>query len=63
MATSRNNVRKRGTTWTYYAYVTDGTGKRRQISKGGFATAEKPKPPASRHWPRWRTGPGCVPSG
>ncbi len=38
MATSRNNVRKRGTTWTYYAYVTDGTGKRRQISKGGFAT-------------------------
>ncbi len=38
MATTRNNVRKRGTTWTYYAYVTDGTGKRRQISKGGFAT-------------------------
>ena len=38
MTASRNNVRKRGTTWTYYAYVTDGTGKRRQISKGGFAT-------------------------
>lgn len=38
MATSRNNVRKRGTTWTYYAYVTDGTGNRRQVSKGGFAT-------------------------
>lgn len=38
MAASRNNVRKRGSTWTYYAYVTDGDGKRRQISKGGFAT-------------------------
>lgn len=38
MAASRNNVRKRGSTWTYYAYVTDGTGKRRQVSKGGFAT-------------------------
>ena len=38
MAASRNNVRKRGSTWTYYAYVTDGAGKRRQISKGGFAT-------------------------
>jgi len=38
MATSRNNIRKRGSTWTYYAYVTDGTGERRQVSKGGFAT-------------------------
>jgi integrase len=38
MAASRNNVRKRGSTWTYYVYVTDGTGKRRQVSKGGFAT-------------------------
>lgn len=34
----RNNVRKRGTTWTYYAYVTGKDGKRRQISKGGYAT-------------------------
>jgi integrase len=38
MAASRNNVRKRGSTWTYYAYVTDGAGNRRQISKGGFVT-------------------------
>ena len=38
MAASRNNVRKRGSTWTYYAYVTDGSGTRRQVSKGGFAT-------------------------
>lgn len=38
MSASRNNVRKRGTTWTYYLYVTDGTGKRQQVSKGGFAT-------------------------
>lgn len=38
MAPSRSNVRKRESTWTYYAYVTDGSGKRRQVSKGGFAT-------------------------
>lgn len=38
MASSRNNVRKRGSTWTYYLYVTDGTGERRQVSKGGFRT-------------------------
>jgi integrase len=38
MAASRNNVRKRGSSWTYFIYVTDGDGKRRQISKGGFST-------------------------
>jgi integrase len=37
-STSRNNIRKRGSTWTYYVYVTDGAGKRRQVSKGGFRT-------------------------
>jgi integrase len=36
-----NNVRKRGQTWTYYAYVTDGTGRRRQITKGGFRTRKE----------------------
>ena len=35
---SRNNVRKRGDSWTYYLYVTEGDGTRRQISKGGFRT-------------------------
>lgn len=35
---SRNNVRKRGSTWTYYAYVTGKDGKRQQISKGGYRT-------------------------
>ncbi len=40
-ARMRNNVRKRGSTWTYYAYVTDGTGKRRQISKGGYRTRKE----------------------
>lgn len=34
----RNNVRKRGSTWTYYVYVTGKDGKRRQISKGGYRT-------------------------
>jgi hypothetical protein len=34
----RNNVRKRGSTWTYYAYVPGPGGERRQISKGGFRT-------------------------
>ena len=38
MAASRNNVRKRGSTWTYYLYVTEGDGTRRQVSKGGFTT-------------------------
>ena len=33
---SRNNLKKRGSTWTYYVYVTGGDGKRRQISKGGM---------------------------
>ncbi len=36
--TSKPNVRKRGDTYTWYAYVTDGNGKRRQISKGGYRT-------------------------
>ena len=34
---SRNNIRKRGSTWTYYVYETAGDGRRNQISKGGFA--------------------------
>jgi len=38
MANSRNNVRKRGSTWTYYLYAEDGAGNRRQVSKGGFRT-------------------------
>ncbi len=33
MAASRNNVRKRGSTWTYYVYVTDGDGRRRQVPR------------------------------
>ncbi len=36
--TSRQNIRKRGTSYTYYAYVTGPDGTRQQISKGGFAT-------------------------
>ncbi len=38
---SRNNVRKRGSTWTYYVYETDGAGHRRQVSKGGFRTRKE----------------------
>lgn len=41
MAASRNNVRKRGATWTHYVYVTDGAGERKQISKGGFRTRKE----------------------
>jgi integrase len=41
MAPSRGNVRKRGTTWTYYVYVTGGDGTRRQVSKGGFRTRKE----------------------
>lgn len=35
---SKPNVKKRGSTYTYYLYVTDADGKRRQHSKGGFKT-------------------------
>ena len=41
MSAGRNNVRKRGNSWTYYLYVTDGTGARRQVSKGGFRTRKE----------------------
>lgn len=43
---SRGNVRKRGTTWTYYVYVTAGDGERRQVSKGGFRTRGRRRRPA-----------------
>ena len=35
---SSPNVRRRGERWTYYVYVTDAAGRRRQHSKGGFKT-------------------------
>lgn len=35
---ARANIRKRGTTYTYYAYVTAADGRRRQVSKGGCRT-------------------------
>ncbi|WP_395159248.1 Arm DNA-binding domain-containing protein, partial [Ilumatobacter sp.] len=35
---SKPNVKKRGSTYTYYLYVTDADGRRRQHSKGGFHT-------------------------
>lgn len=38
---SRANISKRGSTWTYYVYVTGGDGRRRQMSKGGFATRKE----------------------
>lgn len=41
MSTGRNNIRKRGSTWTYYLYVTEGDGTRRQVSKGGFTTRKE----------------------
>jgi len=38
---SRNNVSKRGSRWTYYVYVTGSDGRRRQVSKGGFRTRKE----------------------
>ena len=35
---SKPNVKRRGDTYTYYLYVTDHSGRRRQHSKGGFKT-------------------------
>lgn len=34
----RTNIRKRGSTYTYYVHVPDGRGGYRQISRGGFKT-------------------------
>ncbi len=36
--TSKPNIRKRGDTYTWFAYITRGGGTRRQISQGGFRT-------------------------
>ena len=38
---SRNNVSKRGSRWTYYVYVMGSDGRRRQVSKGGFRTRKE----------------------
>jgi integrase len=38
---SRANIAKRGSTWTYYVYVTGGDGRRQQVSKGGFRTRKE----------------------
>ncbi len=38
---SRGNIAKRGSTWTFYVYVTNGDGSRRQVSKGGFRTRKQ----------------------
>ncbi|MGQ0616227.1 MAG: tyrosine-type recombinase/integrase [Acidimicrobiia bacterium] len=38
---SRGNVRRRGSTWTYYVYVVGGDGRQRQVSKGGFRTRKE----------------------
>ena len=35
---SRPKVKRRGSTYTYYVYVTDADGRRRQHSRGGFRT-------------------------
>jgi integrase len=35
---SRSNIRKRGSTYSFYVYVTGPDGKRSQVSKGGFRT-------------------------
>ncbi len=59
---SRNNVRRRGSTWTYYVYVTDGAGHRKQISKGGFRTRRRLRLPGSRRSRRSSRGRSCNPS-
>ncbi len=35
---TRSNIRKRGSTYTYYVYVAAPDGKRSQVTKGGFRT-------------------------
>jgi len=38
---SRANVSERGSTWTYYLYVTGGDCRRQQVSKAGFRTRKE----------------------
>ena len=52
---SKPNVKRRGSTYTYYVYVTDADGRRRQHSKGGFRTRGTPRRHASRRSARSRT--------
>ena len=35
---SKPNVKRRGDTYTYYLYVTDHLGRRKQHTKGGYKT-------------------------
>ena len=44
---SKPNVKRRGDTYTYYLYVTDHLGQRRQHSKGGHTTQRGPRMRAS----------------
>ncbi len=41
MAFGSTSADRNGSTWTYYVYVTDGAGARRQVSKGGFRTRKE----------------------
>ncbi|MEZ5244109.1 MAG: site-specific integrase [Acidimicrobiales bacterium] len=47
--TSKPNIRRRGDTYTWYAYITAGDGTRRQISRGGFRTIAEAEADRIRH--------------
>jgi len=47
--TSKPNIRRRGDTYTWFAYITGGNGKRRQISRGGFRTIAEAETDRIRH--------------
>lgn len=51
---SKPNVKRRGSTYTYYLYVVGPDGKRRQHSKGGFKTSARLRTRASPPSTRWR---------
>ncbi len=47
--TSKPNIRRRGDTYTWFAYITGGNGKRRQISRGGFRTIAEAEADRIKH--------------
>jgi Arm DNA-binding domain/Phage integrase, N-terminal SAM-like domain len=59
----RGGIRKRGTTWTWYLGVLDpATGRRRQLSKGGFRTKREAQAALNEAMAALRSGAFVEPS-
>src|SRR4051812_32888095 len=60
---SRANVAKRGSTWTYYVYVSGGDGRRQQVSKGGYRPRKGAEAARVRALSALENGTGVRPEG